>query len=628
MNITYGSAPGESQIASVMSQLNSNDQRMIDRQIQRNQTDVARQQQDEQFNKQLNLQKILGGINAGVNIASAATGMVGAIPGIVEGFRNLSGPTARQIQRDQFAQGQKLQERQLQAHVMAQGAQAGIELAKVAALQEQRGNQRQLGEASYGNDLMMQDIPEQHHQYLLDSAAGGDPVARQQAMKIGLLTYTDYQQQKMNDVQRKLDTLESNRSTVTPEEYAFTKAELSTQLAGIQNSPVRGRAITPQQDAASHLVNQNLANEDGSISKVRLLRTSRGEWKPFETNDDKMKYEVALDRAKKQNDIDLGIATPGQGKSRKGSSRSGGSSAADASELSVADVHKNIVLPMIEAREAAWKASMAKRSAVEIAQNPNPTPPDFTPSSDEIAKAIASISIGQSKAKDMIATYDGIRSATDVNPDSNPDGRVNLFQMRGFNGAPASMEQQLPEGLGPNSAPSDLPTAAAIGNTLPMAGVGAGIVQEPSLDVGNNQRVAVAPGEIDRGQPSSSPEPKIQPGQLPVPPAKVNGSMPTLQGPQNGSEPKPQYKQSTDAYIKSLDSVRLPPGAKQSFIIASGTNVAKQMGLDKIAVVSDANGEIPVITSRDMLAKYHSLARKRKEKLRYMTPDGSTFVTN
>jgi len=563
LTATYGMRPGENLAVQAGQFALQSRQHQSDQQFAADQAGQNRSLQERMQKRQLKQQAVLGGIQAGVGIASALVGGVGAIPGIVEGFRNLAGPTGRQIQQQQFSDEMDLRQDQLQFskdnlgfQAMNQGAQVGVELAKLAQMKQQRQSLLESAEQSYGTDMMLDEIPQTFNNSTIEDALAGDPMAMQRARERSLLVTTPAQSTALANLQQRREQI-ANNATGQYNEYQqqFALAEIDAQIQAIQSRPQvnRSRMPTENEVARSQVQMIPVRGEGGEMIDIPMVRQSRGNYGVMTEHPMMVKQAAkakamgeaeAEDWAVKNAPNSTLALKASEAKQSKGGTRPLFTSDGmiDTSAISTQDWIK-MQDQIIESKKAAYEIQSKATNGISGATLP---PPDLTITQNDITNYLRNLQA----------------SVTSVNRMGQDNMRMKIGQTL------------LPPGTMP------------AGTAVPIAQAGPAGALVASA---NPLRAPVAPGH--------------QPGQSPNPLRQVS----------NSSMSQADFM---SGYEKSAFSVPQRQGVRRVTMTAANGNLPELMGMDYLVMEHDGSSLLPVLPDRESVLRYARIV-----------PPGSRFIT-
>lgn len=550
LNATYGLRPGESLAVQAGQNALGATQQQSYMQFQADQAAKERELRDVMQKRALKQNAVLGGIQAATGIASTLIGGIGAIPGIVEGFRNLAGPTARQIQQQQFGQELGLRQRGIDASLITQGAQAGLDIMKLAEMKADRQAKLEQAQTSYGTDEMLAEIPQAHQQQIVADAQAGDQVALTRAKSTGLMTFTPAQNQQLQTLQRRRDEIAANvDGRYSADRQQFLLSQIDTQMAVIDQSPVvnRSRPMTARERMQSQISTIPIQTSDGGVFNMPLTMNSRGNPVVLETPEYVASTKRATRMGELQAEADFIRANPDSPIAHELRSKSRGSSGSGSDSMFTEDGNINLGAftpetlmklrkDMVEEKRENWKALNPRgyEPQQDKAGNVLNPPPEFVVSDDELRQRIVSMGRGPLSATSEIGM-----------------DRSNAIQ-----------------------------TADRFGNVRFMDSV---VPQHPQ----NNPLRYNGP---------LRPDPMTQDGQNP------------LRRDQQGAAQQQQQAQVVQSeYDKVAYYVPRRPGVKSRMSMTATTdspNLPAMLGLDSILVENDGQSVLPIIPDRQTLERY------------------------
>jgi hypothetical protein len=287
INVVYGDTPGAGGL--IANRLQSADQQAAqqkDLNYQQVQREADRQLQERMQKRQLKQQAILGGIQAGVGIVSGGASLLGAIPGIIEGFRDLSGPTARAQQSAIQSGNQDIQK----AELGLRAAQLGAQITQ-NALAADRRDARLSESAAVGNSRMLSNVSADADKELFSRIQSGDADALDEGLRTKKFSYSPSLERNRKTWADQIEKIQADSNNYTPLAMQSAIAPLQKALDDTQFSvqPAPGAPVDKSAQFHSDVYT------DGNGRKFqRNLRDGR--WTPVIHKSEEAEIEVKKER--------------------------------------------------------------------------------------------------------------------------------------------------------------------------------------------------------------------------------------------------------------------------------------------------------------------------------------------
>lgn len=293
INVVHGDTPGAGGL--IANRLQSADQQAAqqkDMNYQQVQREADRQLQERMQKRQLKQDAIFRGISAATGLAGVAQG----IPGMVEGFKNLLGPTERQQQTDFRS-----------AQTTIQAAQSGAQMA-ATALAGERAASRVSASSTVGTSRMLSNVVSDADNELFKRIQSGDHDSLSEGLRTGKVAYSPSMMRQRRTWEDSLDKVQSDPN-LTPMARKASIAQLTQALESTKFS------VNPSGDSkqdmnarAQDAFGVNTDPLTGKKSRVTFDRN--GVPKEYLTHDEKTQLEYEHKERYETNLLERKAANP------------------------------------------------------------------------------------------------------------------------------------------------------------------------------------------------------------------------------------------------------------------------------------------------------------------------------